>query len=129
MENKTITTREFLERIIADESQPADMGAKAKEMLAALNKRNEARAAKPTKTQKENEPVKADIVKLLSGCKGAVAADIATALSVSTQKASALCRQLVADKVLTVSEVKVKGKGAVKFYAIAAEGEGAEDAE
>jgi hypothetical protein len=85
---------------------------------------NAKRQSKPSKTAVANEPIKADIVNLLTEQGAMVASDIAKALStdevtISTSKASALCRQLVADEVLTVTDVKVKGKGTVKQYSIA----------
>jgi hypothetical protein len=54
-----------------------------------------------------------------------VASAIGTALTteevkVSTSKASALCGQLVKAEVLAVEDIKVKGKGTVKQYSIAA---------
>ena len=47
-----------------------------------------------------------------------VASAVAGELEISTQKASALCRQLVADGELNVTEVKVKGKGKQKGYSV-----------
>ena len=48
-----------------------------------------------------------------------VASVIATKLNISTQKASALCKQLVEEKELVVTDIKVKNKGTLKQYAIA----------
>ena len=50
-----------------------------------------------------------------------VASSIGTALGISTQKASALCKLLVDGGKLTVADVKVKGKGTVKQYAVVTE--------
>lgn len=49
---------------------------------------------KPTKTQKENESVKAEILSLLTA-EGKQCKDIAATLGLATQKVSALLKQLV----------------------------------
>lgn len=95
---------------------------KAQEMLAAIDKRNEKRSSKPSKTQVANEPIKAAIVNLLADG-GKFANEVSKSLEITTQKASALLRQLVADNLAEVVEVKVKGKGACKFYTLKVEGE------
>ena len=61
------------------------------------------------------EKEKAEIVKVLSDTPQS-ASEIAGKVEISTQKASALLRQIDG---LTVSELKVKGKGKVKGYALA----------
>ena len=48
-----------------------------------------------------------------------IASEIAVALEISTQKTSALCRQLVENGTLNAEDVKVKGKGKVKGYTLA----------
>ena len=48
-----------------------------------------------------------------------VVRQLATALGISTQKASALCKILVDGGELTVADKKVKGKGTVKEYSLA----------
>jgi hypothetical protein len=50
-----------------------------------------------------------------------VASDIGKALEVSTQKASALCVLLVKEGTVCCTDLKVKGKGTVKCYALAEE--------
>ena len=50
---------------------------------------------------------------------GLTASDIGVALEITTQKASALCRQLTEGGVLVATEVKVPKKGKVKAYSIA----------
>lgn len=114
-----MTMRKFFEAVIAIEGAPADVIAKAESEIAKMDAANAKRQSKPSKTAVANEPIKAGIVSLLTEQGAMVASDIATALSISTSKASALCRQLVADEVLTVTDVKVKGKGTVKQYSIA----------
>ena len=119
-----MTMRKFFEAVIAIDGAPADVIAKAESEIAKMDAANAKRQSKPSKTAVANEPIKADIVNLLTEQGAMVASDIAKALTtdevtISTSKVSALCRQLVADEVLTVTDVKVKGKGTVKQYSIA----------
>ncbi len=89
----------------------------AKREIEKLDNRNAKRSSKPTKTQVENETVKLDIIKFLAACEeGTTATNIAGAVGISVQKASALCRQLVDEGRLTVEEVKVPKKGKQKAY-------------
>ena len=94
----------------------------AKEEIAKLDQRNASRSSKPTKAQIENEPIKQKIVELLTEVgEKYVASAIAEKLEISTQKASALCRQLVDEGKLQVEEVKVPKKGKQKAYSVIAE--------
>ena len=88
----------------------------AKAEIEKLDARNEKRRNTLTKEQKANEEVKGAIVEFIGDKSEVVASDIAKGLDLSTQKVSALCKQMVENGVLAVSEVKVKGKGAVKGY-------------
>ena len=64
-------------------------------LKAQLNKRNSAER-KPTKAQKENEALKAEVVEFLRGADGGVQCkEIASHFEVSGQKMSALLKQLV----------------------------------
>ena len=116
----TMTNREFFTAIAAMENLSEELIQHAEAELEKLNKRNAARAAKPTKAQKENEPIKEEIVKFLTEKGGFhTASEIMEACEISVQKASALCRQLVEEGALTVQEIKVPKKGKQKAYAIA----------
>lgn len=76
-------------------------------------KRNaEKRAAKNA----ENAPLYEQILEFI-GTDARTASDVAAVLNVNVQKASSLLRQLVAEGKLTVTDVKVKGKGTQKAYA------------
>ena len=77
--------------------------------------RNAKRKNSPSKKSVENEPIKAQIKSILTDTPH-TASEIAETVGISTQKASALLRQIDG---LTVTEVKVKGKGKVKGYALA----------
>lgn len=111
-----MTNREFFSAI-ANSNISAELVAFANDAIAKLDARNEKRASTPSKTALANEPIKASILDLLvSGSK--VASEIGVALEISTNKASALCRQLVECGKLSVTDVKVKGKGSVKSYSL-----------
>ena len=114
-----MTNREMLNAVI-NGTINEEVVLKAQEMLAAIDKRNEKRASKPSKTAIANEPIKASIADLLASG-GKFANEVGTSLEISTQKASALLRQLVESGTVEVSEVKVKGKGACKFYTLKGE--------
>ena len=60
-----------------------------------LEKRNTAKAGKPTKTQRENAEVKDAILAKLSSTEGKRCGDIAAEVGISGQKCSALLSQLV----------------------------------
>lgn len=123
-----MTNREFYNAII-NGSMTDEVKAHAAEALSKLDERNQKRSSKPTKTQLENEPVKTAIVDYLILHGGAVAADIAAEVDITTQKASALCRQLVESGKLTVEEVKIPKKGKCKKYSLANAAEVEEDEE
>lgn len=87
--------------------------AKATEEIAKLDARNAARKEKPSKKALENEPIKAKIAEVLTD-EPRTASDIAGELGLSVQKTSALLRQMD----VTVTDVKVKGKGTQKAYSL-----------
>lgn len=114
-----MTMREYHNAII-EANLSDELTEVAKKEIAKLDKRN----ATPSKAEKEkaeqNERIKAQMVGILKASEvPMVAADVAAAIEISTQKASSLLRQLVADGVANQTEVKVKGKGKVKGYALA----------
>lgn len=111
-----MTNREFLNTVI-EANLSDDATEKAKALLAQIDKRNEKRASTPSKTAVANAPIKASIVGMLTD-EPKTAAEIGATLEITTQKASALLRQLAEDGTVSVSEVKVKGKGKVKGYTL-----------
>lgn len=111
-----MTTREFLNAVI-EANISDELNDQAKAMVAALDKRNAKRASTPSKTAIANAPLKQAIVKLISE-KNMTAPEVGVALEVSTQKASALLRQLCEDGVLTSEEIKVPKKGKMKSYSL-----------
>jgi len=110
------TERDFLNYVLSLEIDD-DARTYATSRLMKLDERNEKRKSTPSKTAVANEPIKAAIVNLLADG-GKFANEVSKSLEISTQKASALLRQLVADNLAEVTEVKVKGKGACKFYTL-----------
>ena len=112
-----MTTREFLTAVIASNISE-EMNAKATALIDALDKKNSQRKAKPSKTAIANEPIKQAIVDYLTANGTKTAPEVGVALTMTTQKASALCRQLVESGVLKVEEVKVPKKGTLKAYSV-----------
>lgn len=115
-----MTQREFFTKVI-EANISEEMTKKAQELVAGLDKRNAQKSATMTKTQKENEVLKAEMLEKLEKGKGYLAVEIAGVMGFSTSKASALAGQLVKSGKMTVADVKVKGKGMQKSYTILAE--------
>ena len=118
-----MTKREFLNEVIAvidgtSEVNVFELKEFAKAEIVKLDERNANRSSKPTKTQIENKPIKEKILEVLSTGEKMVASAIAERLEISTQKASALCRQLVESKKLKVEDVKIPKKGKQKAYMV-----------
>ena len=118
-----MTKREFFNEVIAvidgtSEVNVLELKEFAKAEIVKLDERNANRSSKPTKTQIENEPIKEKILEVLSTGERMVASAIAERLEISTQKVSALCRQLVESKKLKVEDVKIPKKGKQKAYMI-----------
>lgn len=110
-----MTRREFFEAVMAIEGIEVELHDFAANEIEKLNARNAKRSSTPSKRSLANEPIKAEIVKVLSEAEqSATASDIAERIGISTQKASALLRQIDG---LTVSELKVKGRK-VKGYSL-----------
>ena len=112
-----MTNREFYTAVIASVDND-ELKAFATDAIAKLDARNAKRASKPSKKSIENEPIKASIREFLTDGSH-LASEIAKGLDLSVSKVSALCRQMVSDGILTVEDVKVKGKGMQKSYSLA----------
>ena len=110
-----MTMRQYHEAVAAN-NITADVIAKAHTEIAKLDAANAKRAATQSKKSKENEPIKQAIFDLLSEKGTMTSPDIAEALELTTSKASAMCRQMVEDNRLSVSEVKIPKKGKLKAY-------------
>ena len=120
MENTTMTSRTFYMNVI-NANISAEMTAFAESALEKLNKRNNSRKEKGTKTQHENTAIKSAIIDAMDRGTTYTASEIAS-LGVdgitSTQKASALMRQLVESGEVSETTVKIRGKGKVKGYTL-----------
>ena len=113
-----MTNRDFLNAIVTANLSD-EITEKAQAMLAQMDARNEKRASTPSKKSVENAPLKDAIVALYTDeVKTLTASEVGAHLEVSTQKASALLRQMVEGGVLTAEEVKVPKKGKVKAYSL-----------
>ena len=112
-----MTNREFFTAITESEvsDELKDFAAAA---IAKLDTRNKTRATKPSKTAIANAPIKEAIVAYLRENGQTTAAALATALGITTAKASALATQLKKEGLVTTSTVKVKGKGKVNGYSV-----------
>lgn len=108
-----MTKREFFEAVMALENVDSELVLFAENEINKMNERNAKRKSTPSKTAIANEPIKAQIVEVLTETPQS-ASEIAEKVGISTQKCSALLRQI---ENLTVTEIKVKGKGKVKGYA------------
>ena len=106
-----MTKREMFEAIVNGQVT-AEIVEMAKAEIVKMDERNAKRRETPSKSAVANEPIKAEIVKVLTN-EPMTASAVAEQVGISTQKASALLRQIEG---LEVTEVKVKGKGKVKGY-------------
>ena len=109
-----MTNREFFTAVMNGELND-EVKAHAEESIAKLDARNAKRKGEESKRAKENAPIKEAILKVLTS-EPKTASEIATEVGISTQKASALLRQIEG---LSVTEVKVPKKGKCKGYALA----------
>ena len=106
-----MTNREFFENVITM-VENEEMQEKAKSLIEALDRRNNQRKEKPSKTAIANAPIIKEISEILTH-EPMLASVIAEKVGISTQKASALVKKI--DGVQVV-DVKVKGKGTQKGY-------------
>lgn len=111
-----MTNREFLTAIANTENIPAELVEYATAAIAKMDAANEARKNKPSKKATENAPLMEQITAEILGTEAVTAGTVAEALGVSTQKASALLRALVAEGRAVATDVKLPGKGACKAY-------------
>ena len=124
-----MTKREFLNAIVAG-NVTDEIKAFAEKEIASLDARNAKRASTPSKNQQANVAIKKELVeKRASSDDYRTAGEIASLFGldeegkavISVQKASALLRQLVADDVAEVTDLKVPKKGKQKGYKLITE--------
>lgn len=113
-----MTNREFL-TAIANGTINDEVIAHATASIEKLDAANLARKNKPSKKALENAPIIEQIVnEVLTVDTPMTAGQVAEVVGISTQKASALLRSIVAAGNATVTDVKVPNKGTVKAYSL-----------
>ena len=121
MADTTMTQRTFLEKVV-NANISDEMTAYAMERIRHLDDVNYHRKARGSKTQRANIGVKKAILASLEENTVYTASQVAE-MGIegitSTQKASALLRQMTETGELTVTDIKIKGKGKVKGYSLA----------
>ena len=113
-----MTRREFMEMVIT-ETTNEEIKAFAESEIEKMDKANARRSEKRAERKAENEPIKEKIFEVLNSEDVTLASEVAEKVEISTQKASALLRQMVEDGKITSEDVKVKGKGKKKGYKVA----------
>lgn len=109
-----MTKREFY-NAIANGQITDELMNFATEQIARMDSANEKRKNTLSKKQEENEAIKTEILTRLD-TEPKTATTIGELMGISTQKASALLRQLVNDGKATATEVKIPKKGTQKGY-------------
>lgn len=107
-----MTKREMFEAIV-NGNVTEEIVAMAKAEIEKMDARNAKRRETPSKTAKENAPLKEKIFEILTEVP-LTAKEVGEKMGLSTAKASALLGQIEG---LNVTEVKVKGGRKVKGYA------------
>ena len=110
------TKREMLNAVAAGMVNE-EVAAWARDEIAKMDRANELRRNKMSKKAKENLPVIEAIKGVLTD-EPQTATMIGEKVGISTQKASALLRQIVDAGHATKVEVKIKGKGKQKGYLV-----------
>lgn len=113
-----MTIREFM-TAVSSANVTADLQDFAKDYLSKLDATN-AKRAKATSAKKaaENQPLFDKLNEVLTERGTLIASEAGELLDVSTSKASYLLRKLAEDGVVTVADLKIKGKGTVKQYTL-----------
>lgn len=111
-----MTRREMLVEVV-NGNVTDEVIEKAAEMLEKLDAENEKRRNRVSKKAIENEPIKEKILDVLTD-EPKTATEIGSEVEISTQKASALLRQLVEAGKANKTDIKVKGKGVQKGYTL-----------
>ena len=114
-----MTNREFLNAIANMENISEELKNEAVARIEKMDATNEARKNKPSKKAEENAPLMDKIANEILTTEAVPAANIAEVMEISTQKASALLRALVAEGRAVVTDIKIPKKGTVKAYSLA----------
>ena len=116
-----MTTREFYSAIASSTVLPTEVVEFASAAIAKMDAANNKRRNTPSKTALANAPLIKQIVDEILSDTPVTAMEVAERLGVSTQKASALLRQITAEGIAEQGEGKVTGKGTVKMYVLASD--------
>lgn len=111
-----MTKREFYVAI-ANGMMNEEIQKQAELYIESMNSANEKRKSKMTPKQEENEQLKARIAEMLTN-EPQTATVIGEALEITTQKASALMRQMVENGQAHKVDVKIPKKGIQKGYTL-----------
>lgn len=112
-----MTKREFYTAIMNGEIDE-QVKLFASEELEKMDAANEKRRNTLSKKAQENQPLLQQITDEILTEEPKTATDVAAVLEVSVQKASGLLRRLVEDGKAVKVDVKIKGKGKCKGYAL-----------
>jgi len=116
MEKTRLTYTAALESVLDGFELTDEVREKLEALKASLEKRNaKSGTRKPTKTQRENAELKVKLADFVTGTDGVRAKDVAEHFELSTQKASALLKQLVDEGTL----VKAEGEKKVTLFKVA----------
>ena len=113
-----MTKREAL-KAIANGEMNDELKLWAENEIGKMDKANEARRNKQSKKAAENAPLKEKIVAEILGTEPVTASVVGEKMEMSTQKASALLRQIVEAGQANKVDIKVPGKGTQKGYVLA----------
>ena len=112
-----MTMKEFMTAVIAANLSD-DMTAFAKDAITKIDNKNTKRRTTMTAAQKENAALLETIISGMTAGQTVISAEIAKKMGITSQKATALLQNGVKSGALTVTDVKVKGKGKVKGYTL-----------
>ena len=116
--NTVMTTRDFLNAVISSEMSE-DIKAKASELLAALDKRNEKRKSTDSKEKKEAAERREQVLNFLRSNEGEFTREqIAEAVGFEPSKVTGACTALVKEGLVSKSKVKVDKTEKMAYSAI-----------
>lgn len=111
-----MTKMELFTAVVNCEALSAEVRAKAQECIDSIKASNAKRATKPTKTQIENEAFYPSVLAVLNEETPTLSTAVATALEISTSKATGLLGNLFKEGKVSKVDVSVKGKGKQKGW-------------
>ena len=111
-----MTKMELFTAVVNCEAMPKEAREKAQECIDSIKKSNANRANKPTKAQVENEALYPTVLAVLNAETPTLSTAVATALGISTSKATGLLGNLFKENKVVKVDVAVKGKGKQKGW-------------